>query len=134
MFSLLFNNRIFLKKMIYSYIFNMFKIQQNQTINVDQGIEDALDHFAIEPKKCLANPVDVPFFLSVRIVDDEVVDADGNVESGGAGANNSIGAANSGMNNKNENQNRKNPVQHIYQYEQDAAKFARDFEENMVRF
>ncbi len=104
---------------------------QNQTNNVDQGIEDALDHFAIEPKKCLANPSDVPFFLSVRIVDDEVNSDVTKTEGSTA----QVGGPN-GLNyeDQNENGHNKNPINHIYQYEQDAAKFAREFEENMVRF
>ena len=82
-----------------------------------------MDHFAIEPKKCLANPADVPLFLSVRIVDEEI-NADSKLEGGAYGGNMT----------KNENRNKRNPVDHIYQYEQDSAKFAREFEENMVRF
>ena len=67
----------------------------------------------------------MPFFLSVRIVDD-VIDSDVKVEGGADGG--ALGGK------KNANRNQKNPVEHIIQYEKDAARFAREFQENMVRF
>ncbi len=79
----------------------------------------------MEPKKCLPNPSDVPVFLSVRIVDDNLTD--GHVESNSDGGER---GSNSG-NNKNNYDSRK-PAEHIlYQYERDAAVFAREFEESM---
>ena len=100
----------------------LFSIQ-SQAINVDQGIEDALDHFAIEPKKCLANPSDIPLFLSVRIIDEVPTTSEGKVES-------KMDKSNSNDGNKNQS----NPTEQVYQYERDAAIFAREFEESMVRF
>ena len=116
-------------------IYTLLDKKKNQTTNVDQGIEDALDHFAVEPKKCLANPSDVPVFLSVRIVDD-VTDRQVEAAAGGDGG---IGAGgdqgSSACNNSNINgsgNGSKKPVEHVlYQYERDAAVFAREFEEYM---
>ena len=105
-------------------------------MNVDQGIEDVMDHFAIEPKKCLANPSDVPVFLSVRIVDDDVL---ATTNSGGTGttSNTNGGTIHTDVNDKDnmiQDQMEKNPIEHVFQYEKDAAGFAREFEESMVRF
>jgi hypothetical protein len=63
----------------------------------------------------------VPVFLSVRLIDD--LSGDLQVED-------STDAISKNL----ENQSKKNPIEHIYQYEKDAAGFAREFEESMVRF
>ena len=40
----------------------------NQAGNLDRGIDDASEHFAYVPRRCLANAQDVAFFLSTRLV------------------------------------------------------------------
>ena len=106
----------------------LLRLSQNQTIYVDQGIEDALDHFAVEPKKCLANPSDVPIFLSVRIVDTEIT-----ASSTGENTSEISNIINEQHTGKNDTALRSS-TEHVYQYERDAAKFAREFEDNMIRF
>ena len=41
----------------------------NQTTTLDKSIEDVMEHFVYLPKQSTANPQDVPFFLSTRLVD-----------------------------------------------------------------
>jgi len=41
----------------------------SQVGNLDRGIDDVLEHFVYEPKKCTANPQDIPTFLSTRLVE-----------------------------------------------------------------
>jgi len=41
----------------------------SQVGNLDRGIDDILEHFVYEPKKCTANPQDIPTFLSTRLVE-----------------------------------------------------------------
>ena len=41
---------------------------QNQAGNLDQGIEDASEHFVYVPKRCTVNAQDMAFFLSTRLV------------------------------------------------------------------
>ena len=38
----------------------------NQTANMDQSIEDVMEHFVYLPKQSTANAQDVPFFLSTK--------------------------------------------------------------------
>ena len=41
----------------------------NQTTTLDKSIEDVMEHFVYLPKQSTANPQDIPFFLSTRLVD-----------------------------------------------------------------
>ncbi|GFH58537.1 hypothetical protein CTEN210_15013 [Chaetoceros tenuissimus] len=88
----------------------------NQTTNLDKSIEDVMNHFVYEPKKATMNPQDIPFFLSVRLVD---------------GANGEESNADEFVISKS---NTNSPQAILTKYEKDAAEVAREFEENMVRF
>lgn len=60
-------------------LFDIF-LPKNQTRNIDTEIDPIFNHFVHVPKKSTANPPDIPFFLSTRIVqdsDDEEVEKDG---------------------------------------------------------
>ena len=75
-----------------------------------------MNHFVYEPKKPTMNPQDIPFFLSVRLVD---------------GTNGEESNADEVLMNKS---NTNSPQVILTKYEKDAAEVAREFEENMVRF
>lgn len=75
-----------------------------------------MNHFVYEPKKATMNPQDIPFFLSVRLVD---------------GANGEESNADEVVISKS---NTNSPQAILTKYEKDAAEVAREFEENMVRF
>lgn len=85
----------------------------SQTNNLDRSIEDVMNHFVYEPKKSTANPQDIPFFLSVRLID-------GNDEKN--------------TNDEIKSDSAKNPVVLLNKYEKEAADLANHFEENMIRF
>ena len=76
-----------------------------------------MNHFVYEPKKATMNPQDIPFFLSVRLVD-------------GANGEESSNADEVIIRKSNTN----SPQTILTKYEKDAAEVAREFEENMVRF
>lgn len=93
----------------------------NQTTNIDQSIEDETKYLVYEPKKSTTNPQDIPFFLSVRLVDENhnEEETEQNDEAKEGGPNESSVA---------------NPVEFLTRYEQNAADLANEFEDNMVRF
>lgn len=82
----------------------------NQTANWDRSIEEVYEHFSHVPKQATANPQDIPFFLSTRLVDEETTEEVPDLSSVG------------------------NPVQHLTDYEKNAAKLVATFEDRMVRF
>jgi hypothetical protein len=45
----------------------------NQTVQMDQSISDVMEHFVYVPIKAVANPGDIPFFLSTRLEDETAV-------------------------------------------------------------
>ena len=45
----------------------------NQAANLNNGIEHVLEHFVYVPRKCPANPQDVPFFLSTRLAESNAI-------------------------------------------------------------
>ena len=102
----------------------------NQTVNMDQSIDDVMEHFVYLPRQATANPQDVPFFLSTRLEDE-----------GGVAA---VGSNSSNKNNDKESRDepRKefsldpstNAVEHLMQYEKQAAELAAEYERQMVRF
>jgi len=89
----------------------------NQTNNLDRSIEDVMNHFVYEPRKATVNPQDIPFFLSVRLVDDTSAGDKEKIQEG-----DKMDAEMS------------NPVALLANYERDAADLASHFEENMIRF
>mmetsp|Transcript_15385 Transcript_15385/g.23009 ORF Transcript_15385/g.23009 Transcript_15385/m.23009 type:complete len:145 (+) Transcript_15385:210-644(+) len=89
----------------------------NQTNNLDRSIEDVMNHFVYEPKKTTMNPQDIPFFLSVRLLDDTNASELEKMQDGGEA-----------------DVEMKNPVAFLTKYEKDAADLANHFEETMNRF
>ena len=92
----------------------------NQTSTLDNSIEDVMEHFVYLPKRATANPQDIPFFLSTKldssVSDDRISSAkkkDSTVQDLMA-----LG----------------DPVQVLSKYEDQAAKLAQEYEEEMVRF
>ena len=94
----------------------------NQTSTLDNSIEDVMEHFVYLPKKATANPQDIPFFLSTKLdssASDERLPTstkkkkDSTVQDLLA-----LG----------------DPVQVLSKYEEQAAKLAHEYEEEMVRF
>jgi len=81
----------------------------NQTSNLDVAIQDVWEHFVYLPKQATANPGDIPFFLSTRLESPEEDSANNKLEV-------------------------EDPVQQLAQYEKNAAKLVKEYEENMVRF
>ncbi len=93
----------------------------NQTNNMDKSIDDVMEHFVYVPRKSTANPQDIPFFLSTRIE----MSADNR---------------NDNTNNPTEDSSHakyeinRDPVQLLAAYENNAARIASEYEENMIRF
>jgi hypothetical protein len=97
--------------------------QQNQSGNLNRCIEPVLEHFVYVPKKCTANPQDIPFFLSTRLAAGDaskVADASGgsDVKSNDADQAATI----------------EDPVKALREFESTAAEVAADFESKMIRF
>ena len=104
------------------------QIQQNQSGNLDKCIEPVLEHFVYVPKKCTANPQDIPFFLSTRLTttdasqqtvlsgssDTKGIDTDGIMEYGTATI--------------------EDPVNALRVFESTTAEVAADFESKTIRF
>jgi hypothetical protein len=111
----------------------------NQAGNLDRGIDDASEHFAYVPRRCLANAQDVAFFLSTRLVvapwwssswssssggewdddDDGGIDGKRNDDDGGDG---------SGRGGE------EPAAARLRRYERRAAELASEFEGGMIRF
>lgn len=83
-----------------------------------------MNHFVYEPKKSTANPADIPFFLSVRLVD-EINHDNGDDKNEDDSNNNNMDDQDAGV---------KDPVAVLERYENCAAQLVNDFEENMIRF
>eukprot|EP00586_Coscinodiscus_wailesii_P009886 CAMPEP_0172510360 /NCGR_PEP_ID=MMETSP1066-20121228/227794_1 /TAXON_ID=671091 /ORGANISM="Coscinodiscus wailesii, Strain CCMP2513" /LENGTH=101 /DNA_ID=CAMNT_0013289273 /DNA_START=293 /DNA_END=598 /DNA_ORIENTATION=- len=92
----------------------------NQAVNLDDNIDDLLEHFVYVPKKCTANAQDVPFFLSTRVSDSEFESVRA---AGVGGATTTTGAITSG-----------DPVKVLADYESRITELAAKFENGMVRF
>jgi len=94
----------------------------NQVGNLDRGIDDLLEHFVYQPRKCTTNPQDIPTFLSTRLVESDntaTVDVDENDDDNDC---------------NNNNTKEINPVTVLRQYEDRAAALALEFENNLPRF
>mmetsp|Transcript_4019 Transcript_4019/g.6114 ORF Transcript_4019/g.6114 Transcript_4019/m.6114 type:complete len:143 (+) Transcript_4019:100-528(+) len=90
----------------------------NQTNNLDQSIDDMMNHFVYEPRQSPTNPQDIPMFLSVRLVDDgNTMDIESKVKEDRS-AETDVG----------------NPSEVLTQYEEKSADLANEFEESMVRY
>jgi hypothetical protein len=81
-----------------------------------------MEHFVYEPKKSTENPQHIPFFLSTRIVDTEFnpneLNATGETE----------------MQSEQIPIGTKNSCALLKQYESNAADFATEFEDSIMRF
>jgi hypothetical protein len=88
----------------------------SQTGNLDNSIDDVLEHFVYLPKQSTANPQDIPFFLSTRLgepnttPDDEIPEVNDVLTETA------------------------DPVQILIQYENRATQLAKEYAENMIRF
>mmetsp|Transcript_67163 Transcript_67163/g.75224 ORF Transcript_67163/g.75224 Transcript_67163/m.75224 type:complete len:147 (-) Transcript_67163:2364-2804(-) len=99
----------------------------NQTSTLDNSIEDVMEHFVYLPKRATANPQDIPFFLSTKL---DSSTSDDRITS---------------STKKSLSKKKKNTtvyelialgdhVQVLSKYENEVAKLAQEYEENMVRF
>lgn len=131
----------------------------NQAYHLNSnGIDDVLEHFVYQPKKCPANPQDVPFFLSTRLADapvpvtSEEEEEEGKVEK--KETNDSNNSNNNNKNKKNVDGDNKDgdkhstskrkansaglieedPTKLLRIYEEKASQMASEYEHAMVRF
>lgn len=96
----------------------------NQGSNLNDSIEDVLEHFVYLPKKCTVNPQDVPFFLSTRLADPPVVEDSSAIDGASSSTSSSSGAEN----------NKEDPAKVLRVFEEETAKMAKEFERDMVRY
>ena len=97
----------------------------NQTITLDSSIEDVMDHFVYLPKQATANPQDIPFFLSTKLdtstSDERTVSAGSSSQKKKESTTEDLLALG-------------DPIQVLSKYEDQAAKLAQEYEEEMVPF
>jgi len=116
--------------------------EQNQSSNLDKCIEPVLEHFVYVPKKCTANPQDIPFFLSTRLATDAQkqkadtaaasgADKDGTKKEGGEEEDGETGSSVDVAMAETEI---KDPVKALKDFENVAAELAADYESKMMRF
>lgn len=106
----------------------------NQAGNLDQGIEDASEHFVYVPKKCTVNAQDMAFFLSTRLV----------TAAGGENNNDSVEQTKAGTGGGDDDgggggtstqyYGGEEPSTRLRRYEGQVAELASEFEDGMVRF
>ena len=107
----------------------------NQAGNLDRGIDDASEHFAYVPRRCLANAQDVAFFLSTRLV----VAAPSSSSSSSSGERDD-GEGNDGKRNDDDGGDgsgrggEEPAAARLRRYERRAAELASEFEGGMIRF
>jgi hypothetical protein len=85
----------------------------HQTVNLNNSIDDIMEHFVYVPKRATANPQDIPFFLSTRL---ETPSTTKDVDEMDA------------------TQDTSRAVQHLLEYEKRAAQMVEQYEDKMVRF
>jgi len=118
--------------------------EQNQSSNLDKCIEPVLEHFVYVPKKCTANPQDIPFFLSTRLTTDAqkqkadtaaasqgAANKDGTKKEGGEEGDNEMTSATDVAMIETEIED---PVNALKEFENVAAELAADYESKMIRF
>ena len=116
----------------YVYVY----LRQNQSSNLDKCIEPVLEHFVYVPKKCTANPQDIPFFLSTRLTTDaqkQKADAASGADKDGTKKDEEDGettATDVAMGDA----NIEDPVKALKEFENVAAELAADYESKMLRF
>uniref|UniRef100_A0A7S2LT75 Uncharacterized protein n=1 Tax=Leptocylindrus danicus TaxID=163516 RepID=A0A7S2LT75_9STRA len=95
----------------------------NQAGNVDDGIEDLLEHFVYLPKKVTANPGDIPVFLSSKLAP----------IPGMLGSTDDNTAKNIAKR-KSTDEIKDEPVKKLQRYENEVANLASMFENSIVRY
>jgi hypothetical protein len=88
----------------------------SQTGNLDNSIDDVLEHFVYLPKQSTANPQDIPFFLSIRLGEPNTTPDDETPKG------NDVLTETA------------DPVQILIKYENRATQLAKEYVENMIRF
>lgn len=91
----------------------------NQINNLDNSIDDIMNHFVYEPRKSTANPQDIPLFLSVRLVDESKRENEKDEKEAVGGKDGDTSS---------------DPVKFLNEYEKRAAIMANKFAESMVRY
>jgi hypothetical protein len=96
----------------------------NQTSTLDNSIEDVMEHFVYLPKQATANPQDIPFFLSTKL--------------DSAGSDDRTSSTTSSRKKKDSTVQDLlalgDPAKVLSKYEDQSAKLAQEYEEEMVRF
>lgn len=91
---------------------NVNVIEKNQSGNLDDAIDDVLEHFVYVPRKSTANAQDIPVFLSSRI-------------ASMSNENKEVSATQSQM---------KDPVSYLRAYETSASDLSLKFDKSFKRF
>jgi hypothetical protein len=94
----------------------------HQAANMDQSISDVMEHFVYLPKKAVANPGDIPVFLSTRLEDEAAV------------ATTTTGATTGEIAEFSLDTDAVDTVKILADYENNAAALAAEYERTMVRF
>ena len=108
----------------YVYVY----LRQNQSSNLDKCIEPVLEHFVYVPKKCTANPQDIPFFLSTRLTTDaqkQKADTASGADRDGTKKDEDVTMGDANI---------EDPVKALKEFENVAAELAADYESKMLRF
>ena len=111
--------------------------EQNQSSNLDKCIEPVLEHFVYVPKKCTANPQDIPFFLSTRLTTDaqkQKADTASGADKGGTKKDEEDGETTSAADVVMGDAEIEDPVKALKEFENVAAELAADYESKMLRF
>jgi hypothetical protein len=93
----------------------------HQIMNVNQTIDDMMEHFVYVPQRSTANPQDIPFFLSTRL---ETTTTTTTIPTRTTTTTIPI----------NDNDKNVDIQQHLMDYENYTARLAQQYEERMVRF
>ena len=111
-------------------------LRQNQSSTLDRCIEPVLEHFVYVPKKCTANPQDIPFFLSTRLTTDaqkQKADTASGADKDGTKKDEDDGEA-TATDIAMGDANIEDPVKALKEFENVAAELAADYESKMLRF
>lgn len=94
----------------------------NQASNVNDGIEDLLEHFVYLPKKVTANPGDIPVFLSSKLA--PIPGMSGSTDD----------TVTNIKKRKDTDETEDDPVRKLQRYENEVANLASIFEKSIVRY
>lgn len=90
------------------------------TSTLDGNIEDVMEHFVYLPKRATANPQDIPFFLSTKLDVSAAVTTTDTKKKKDSTVQDLLALG--------------DPIKVLSKYEEQAAKLAQEYEEEMVRF